>query len=120
MLESNKHDPFCEFLISRLIAATWLESYTYSDGSGYELQWTREGDQRIFLLRELIEHHDVSPDSAKSFTRACESRDPAVPESTATFWLECIRELELAKEAATLGKFVQAIRNSQAATNDAS
>lgn len=118
MLPSSKPDPFCEFVISRLIAARWLRGFTYRDGSGYQLHWTRGGSQRIVLLRELSDQHAVSPGSAKSFTTACQDRDPAVPEKVAVFWLQCIGELELAKEASTLSKFVEAIRASDGALHD--
>jgi len=42
-----------ERVMERMVAAGWLQNFTYTEGKGFHLGWKAEGAQRAILLRQI-------------------------------------------------------------------
>jgi len=101
MLPNPEPLPTIDHVGSLLMNAGWLSAFFFVPERGYFFRWSDKGEQRIVLVRHLIDDFKLAADAAltKSFTDAC-LRPTRSPESTLgqacrAFWLACLGELSL-------------------------
>ncbi|MEX1049530.1 MAG: hypothetical protein WED15_08380 [Akkermansiaceae bacterium] len=95
--------------------AGWLSAFSFVPERGYFFRWSRKGEQRVVLVRYLIDDFKLAADSGlpKNFTDAClhapRSMESGLCKACRAFWLACLGELSLEVEADPLYTFVKII-----------
>lgn len=115
MLPNPEPLPTIDHVGTLLVNAGWLSGFSFVSERGYLFRWSRKGEQRLLLVRHLIEDFHLAADVAfaKRFTDAC-YRPGLVIETDLcaacrAFWLACIEELSLEIDVDPLYVFVKII-----------
>lgn len=121
MLPNPEPLPTIDHVGTLLVNSGWLSAFSFVSERGYLFRWSRKGQQRLLLVRHLIEDFHLAADVAfaKRFTDACYRPGLMIETDLCAacraFWLACIEEIELGTDAESLYTFVQII---EAATGD--
>lgn len=112
----NSQDDASNSVGAKLLAAKWLEECEAAAGTTF--QWSALGLRRKMLLRLIIEQFGLAEDEAAPvrFTSACrttsEPRGYDRPDNPFRgFWISCLDETALERDARSLWDFVQLLLN---------
>lgn len=115
MLPNPEPLPTIDHVGTLLVNAGWLSAFSFVPERGYFFRWSRKGEQRLLLVRHLIEDFHLAADAAltKRFTDACfrpkQTIESSLCRSCRAFWLACLEEISLETEVGFLYAFVKII-----------
>jgi hypothetical protein len=105
-------------IMDRMVSAGWVESYTFTVGKGFYLNWSWVGTQRSIMMKRLIEAYRLQSDdrAAMVFDILCRGeslpsfgRHVEIDDTVKAFWRECVDQLRISRDEDTLLWFTHII-----------
>ncbi len=105
-------------IMDQMVSAGWLESYTFTVGKGFRLNWSLVGTQRSIIMKELIDTYRLKHDdrAAMVFDKICRgetlpsfAKHIEIDHAVKTFWCESIDQIGLSRDEDTLLWFTHII-----------
>jgi hypothetical protein len=115
MLPNPEPLPTIDHVGTLLVNAGWLSAFSFVPERGYFFRWSRKGEQRLLLVRHLINDFQLAADAAlaKGFTDACFrprlSKESGLCKACRAFWVACLEEISLENDTDPLYTFVKII-----------